>query len=420
MLLAAVAALFLAEFLASPAQINSPARLGDGAWWAAAPAEREWRKAGPGAGGSRTAGMEGGGEEDAGQAQGNEGQREQEQQQEQFNQHQGEWPQQTEQQQQQQAAWNAGDEAKARENKERGEEAAAVSEESSDGSSSGAERVGAAPPQPSQAQLSPQQQRAYRDEMKRAAARGERYYLVWSPTWDRRQPVMLIEHFEARFGPWHTVPPLYFDMGPRTGELAKHKDAFLVVRVPQEEQFGYMVCYKKTNQDVVTPDPDFLRPIDPHVKIASTMANAMGGPQQFDFVHVRRGDKVNPKMWPHLDRDTRPKALLQKLPERIPPGSTLYIATNERDTHFFDPLLAVYKLYKEEYFAQLWAEGSVWEREMRVVAAGVGVEGRVEADSEVLVLVDYQLKALARNALETFNDLTDDPRDGVLAAGGKS
>ncbi|CAI7852797.1 unnamed protein product, partial [Closterium sp. NIES-54] len=63
-----------------------------------------------------------------------------------------------------------------------------------------------------------------------------------------RQPVMLLEHFEARFGPWHTVPPLYFDMGPRTGKLAKHKDAFLVMRVPQEEQFGYMVCYKKTNE----------------------------------------------------------------------------------------------------------------------------------------------------------------------------
>ncbi|CAI5518864.1 unnamed protein product [Closterium sp. Naga37s-1] len=367
MLLAAVAALFLAEFIASPAQINSPARLGDGAWWAAASAEHGWRKAGPDAGDARTAGMECGGEEGAGKAQGNEGQREQQQE------HQAEWPQQTEQQQ---VAWSAVDEAKARENKERGEEGAAVSEGSSDGSSSAAERVGAAPPQPSQpsqAQLSPQQQRAYRGEMKRAAAAGERYYLVWSPTWDRcvgqshwswtlkcvaaeakalqrtlvlvtdrclsqthsksglmehkhvglyynlthmmsRQPVMLLEHFEARFGPWHTVPPLYFDMGPRTGKLAQHKDAFLVVRVPQEQQFGYMVCYKETNQDVVTPDLDFLRPIDPHVKIAITMANAMGGPQQFDFVHVRRGDKINPKLWPHLDHDTRPKALLQKLP----------------------------------------------------------------------------------------------------------
>ncbi|CAI7849283.1 unnamed protein product, partial [Closterium sp. NIES-54] len=179
MLLAAVAALFLAEFVTSPAQINSPARLGDGAWWAAASAERGWRKAGPDAGDARTAGMEGGGEEGVGKAQGNEGQWEQEQQQE----HQGEWPQQTDQQQ---VAWSAVDEAKARENKERGEEGAAVSEGSSDGSSSAAERVGAALPQTSQApQLSPQQQQAYRGEMKRAAAQGERYYLVWSPTWDR-------------------------------------------------------------------------------------------------------------------------------------------------------------------------------------------------------------------------------------------
>ncbi|CAI5999781.1 unnamed protein product [Closterium sp. NIES-65] len=362
MLLAAVAALFMAGFLASPAQIGSPPRLGDGAWWAAAPAEREWRKAGPGAGGDAAwmaAGMEGGGGEEGGRGE---------------------------------SHWSWTLKCVAAEAKALGRTLVLVTDRC----------------------LSQMHSKSGLMEHKHV---GLYYNLTHMMS---RQPVMLLEQFEARFGPWHAAPLLYFDMRPRTGELAAHRDAFLVVRVPQEQQFGYMVCYKKTNQDVVTPDLDFLRPIDPHMKIALTMANAMGGAQQFDFVHVRRGDKVNPKLWPHLDHDTRPKALLQKLPQRIPPGSTLYIATNERDPYFFDPLLAVYKLYKEEYFAEMWAEGSVWEREMRVVAAGVGVKGRVEADSEVLVLVDYQLKSLARTALETFNDLTDDPRDGILVAGGKS
>ncbi|CAI5469114.1 unnamed protein product [Closterium sp. Yama58-4] len=145
----------------------------------------------------------------------------------------------------------------------------------------------------------------------------------------------------------------------------------------------------------------------------------MGGPHRFDYVHIRRGDKLNATRWPHLDHDTRPEALLQKLPSLVPPNSTLYIATNEADPHFFDPLKTAYTVHSLADFASLWAEGSPWEGEMREVAASVGVAvgERVEFDSEMQVLVDYALKKVARRTVETFNDLTDDPKDGEMRWG---
>ncbi|CAI7781359.1 unnamed protein product [Closterium sp. NIES-53] len=142
--------------------------------------------------------------------------------------------------------------------------------------------------------------------------------------------------------------------------------------------------------------------------------SAMGGPHRFDYVHVWRGAKLNATRWPHLDRDTRPEALLQKLPSLVPPNSTLYIATNEPHPHFFHPLKAACTVYIQEDFAYLWAKGSAWEAEMREVAASVGVAvgERVEFNGEMQVLVDYEIKKVARRVVETSNDLTDDPEDG--------
>ncbi|CAI5964192.1 unnamed protein product [Closterium sp. NIES-65] len=198
------------------------------------------------------------------------------------------------------------------------------------------------------------------------------------------------------------------------------------------------------NQDNITFDPDFLFPNDAFTRLAHAMADAMGGPHRFDYIHVRRGDKLDARRWPHLDRDTRPEALLQKLPSLVPPNTTLYIATNEPHPHFFDPLKAAYSVYIQDDFESLWAKGSAWEAEMREVAASVGVavgervefgsemqdgemrwrvvtcggEGLLgEFGSEMQVLADYAIQKVARRAVETFNDLTDDPKDGEMRWG---
>ena len=67
----------------------------------------------------------------------------------------------------------------------------------------------------------------------------------------------------------------------------------------------------------------------------------------FDFLHVRRGDKLVHRdrnrrlIFPKLDRDTRPKYILARLKKWVPRGRTIYLATNEFAPGFFTSLDAV-------------------------------------------------------------------------------
>ncbi|KAA8517326.1 hypothetical protein F0562_017625 [Nyssa sinensis] len=79
----------------------------------------------------------------------------------------------------------------------------------------------------------------------------------------------------------------------------------------------------------------------------------------YDAIHVRRGDKlkirkdrfgVERTLHPHLDRDTRPEFILCRIAKWVPPGRTLFLASNERTPGFFSPLSVRYKLtYSSNY-----------------------------------------------------------------------
>lgn len=79
----------------------------------------------------------------------------------------------------------------------------------------------------------------------------------------------------------------------------------------------------------------------------------------YDAMHVRRGDilktrkdrfGVERSKHPHVDRDTRPEFILRRIAKWVPPGRTLFIASNERTPGFFSPLAISYKLaYSSNY-----------------------------------------------------------------------
>ncbi|KAJ8570320.1 hypothetical protein K7X08_037292 [Anisodus acutangulus] len=79
----------------------------------------------------------------------------------------------------------------------------------------------------------------------------------------------------------------------------------------------------------------------------------------YDAMHVRRGDVLKTRkdrfgvqrsLHPHLDRDTRPEFILCRIAKWVPPGRTLFIASNERTPGYFSPLAARYKLaYSSNY-----------------------------------------------------------------------
>ncbi|CAI5503230.1 unnamed protein product [Closterium sp. Naga37s-1] len=98
----------------------------------------------------------------------------------------------------------------------------------------------------------------------------------------------------------------------RTRRLVGDDDTALIVRTVN---YGFAACefspfHSKprherdypiqSNHSAIQHRPELLA-------LAAEMGRAMGG-GNYDAVHVRRGDKLNPNMWPHLDRDTRPPA----------------------------------------------------------------------------------------------------------------
>ncbi|KAL2895834.1 DNA-directed RNA polymerase subunit beta' [Bienertia sinuspersici] len=120
----------------------------------------------------------------------------------------------------------------------------------------------------------------------------------------------------------------------------------------------FVECKDRLNHSAVTLPYDFLPSMatkklrDVADKIKATLGD-------YDAVHVRRGDilktrkdrfGVERSRHPHVERDTRPECMLQRIAKWIPPGRTLFIASNERKPGYFSPLGVRYRLaYSSNY-----------------------------------------------------------------------
>ncbi|XP_047341932.1 uncharacterized protein LOC124945523 [Impatiens glandulifera] len=130
----------------------------------------------------------------------------------------------------------------------------------------------------------------------------------------------------------------------------------------------------------------------------------------FDSVHIVRGEKAtNKEVWPNLETDTSPESILSVLSERIDDGRNVYVATDERDVSFFDPLKDKYTTHFLEEYKDLWDENSEWYLETKKLNNGVGVE----FDGYMKNLVDTEVFLRGKKQIETFNDLTRDCKDGI-------
>ncbi|KAK1389172.1 Transcriptional activator like [Heracleum sosnowskyi] len=130
----------------------------------------------------------------------------------------------------------------------------------------------------------------------------------------------------------------------------------------------------------------------------------------FDSVHVVRGEKArNLELWPNLAADTAPEALISTLQEKVDEGRNLYIATDEPDTSFFDPLKDKFSTHFLDEYKDLWDENSEWYSETMKLNSGAPVE----FDGYMRASVDTEVFLRGKRQIETFNDLTRDCKDGV-------
>ncbi|KAL2246019.1 uncharacterized protein LOC105178721 [Sesamum indicum] len=192
-------------------------------------------------------------------------------------------------------------------------------------------------------------------------------------------------------------------------KLADSKDTLIMRKFGSVEpdNYWYRVCEGETESVIERPWKmvwKSRRLLD----IASAIAARMNW--DFDAVHVERGEKAsNKELWPNLDRDTSPEALLSTLNYKIEDGRNLYIATNEPDTFFFDPLKDKYSTHFLDEYKDLWDSNSDWYAEMTKLNNG----NPVDFDGYMRVSVDTEVFLRGKKQIETFNDLTKDCKDGI-------
>ncbi|XP_042050361.1 uncharacterized protein LOC121795810 [Salvia splendens] len=124
----------------------------------------------------------------------------------------------------------------------------------------------------------------------------------------------------------------------------------------------FMECKDRNNRSSIMLPYSFL-PSMAAKKLRDAAEKIKAHLGDYDAIHVRRGDKIKTRkdrfgvdrtLHPHLDRDTRPEFILCRISKWVPPGRTLFIASNERTPGFFSPLSARYKLaYSSNYSSLL-------------------------------------------------------------------
>ncbi|KAG2687388.1 hypothetical protein I3760_09G048900 [Carya illinoinensis] len=123
----------------------------------------------------------------------------------------------------------------------------------------------------------------------------------------------------------------------------------------------FMECKDRNNRSAIMLPYSFL-PSMAAKKLRDVADKVKAVLGDYDAIHVRRGDKMKTRkdkfgvertLHPHLDRDTRPEFILRRIEKWVPPGRTIFIASNERTPGFFSPLSVRYKLAYSSNYSQI-------------------------------------------------------------------
>ncbi|KAJ4764667.1 calcium ion binding protein [Rhynchospora pubera] len=176
---------------------------------------------------------------------------------------------------------------------------------------------------------------------------------------------------------------------------------------PEPENYWYRVCEGRAAKYIQRPWQAIWKS-----KRLMNIVTQIAGKMEWDYdaVHVVRGWKAqNKQVWPNLDADTSPDALVDKMTKLIPPWRNLYIATNEPFYNYFDKLRSHYKVHLLDDYKEMWGANSEWYNETMELNGGKPVP----FDGYMRVAVDTEVLYRAKTRVETFNNLTRDCKDGI-------
>ncbi|XP_062111937.1 uncharacterized protein LOC133823286 [Humulus lupulus] len=166
----------------------------------------------------------------------------------------------------------------------------------------------------------------------------------------------------------------------------------------------FMECKNRNNRSAIMLPYSFLPSMAAtNLRIAAEKIKAHLG--DYAAIHVRRGDKIKTRkdrfgversLHPHLDRDTRAEFILLRIAKWVPPGKTLFIASNERIPGFFSPLAVRYRLAYSSNYSNI-------------------IDPVIENNYQLFMierLILYGAKTIIRTFKEDDTDLslTDDPK----------
>lgn len=176
---------------------------------------------------------------------------------------------------------------------------------------------------------------------------------------------------------------------------------------PEPDNYWYRVCEGEASKYIHRPWHAIWKS-----KRLMNIVSEISGRMDWDFdsVHVVRGAKAqNKELWPHLDSDTSPEALVQKLQTIVQPWRNLYIATNEPFYNYFDKLRSHYKVHLLDDYKELWGNTSEWYNE----TTSLNGWHPVDFDGYMRVEVDTEVFYRAKTQVQTFYNLTSDCKDGI-------
>lgn len=172
-------------------------------------------------------------------------------------------------------------------------------------------------------------------------------------SWDKYIDIKNIQSFhhsilQDEFDDFNNLPSNLIDENTQPHHIINEKIS-LIIREHKRYPNYYILINMIGREDWYLQLIDLFRPSEKIIEYANLAIKSM---DNYNCIHVRRGDKLNWKQCPGLEKATQPKKLKSFLLKNIPKGEKLYIMSNESKVGYFDLLKNYYTVFTYNLFPE--------------------------------------------------------------------